>query len=54
MSIRIGYAQQIITLPVDKPLFLAGFGRSRRAETIHDDLYERALAMQTLLASSNM
>ena len=44
---NIGYAQQIITPSLDKPVYLAGFGNDRRAETIHDDLYARALAIQT-------
>ena len=44
---KIGYAQDVITPSLDKPVFLAGFGNNRRAETIHDDLYVRALTMQT-------
>lgn len=44
---KIGYAQQTITPSLDKPVYLAGFGNDRRAETIHDDLYARALAIQT-------
>jgi hypothetical protein len=43
---NIGYAQQAITPSLDRPVFLAGFGNDRRA-TIHDDLYVRALAIQT-------
>jgi hypothetical protein len=43
---NIGYAQTTITPTLDKPVFLAGFGNNRRAETIHDDLYVRALAIQ--------
>jgi len=43
---KAGYAQDIITPPLDKPVFLAGFGNNRRAESIHDDLYVRALAVQ--------
>jgi hypothetical protein len=43
---KIGYAQNTITPLLDKPVYLAGFGNNRRAETIHDDLYVRALAMQ--------
>jgi hypothetical protein len=43
---KIGYAQNIITPALDKPVYLAGFGNNRRAETIHDDLYARALALQ--------
>ena len=44
---KIGYAQNVITPSLDKPVFLAGFGNNRRATTIHDDLYVRALAIQT-------
>ena len=44
---NIGYAQQIITPTLDKPVYLAGFGQNRRAETVHDDLYVRALTIQT-------
>ncbi len=44
---KIGYAQNVITPALDKPVYLAGFGNNRRAETIHDDLYVRALAIQT-------
>ncbi len=41
----IGYAQRVITPTLERPVFLAGFGRNRRAETVHDDLYARALAL---------
>lgn len=44
---KIGYAQTVITPALDKPVYLAGFGNNRRAETVHDDLYARALAIQT-------
>jgi hypothetical protein len=44
---KIGYAQAVITPTLDKPVFLAGFGQNRRAESIHDDLYVRALSIQT-------
>ncbi len=44
---EIGYAQHVITPSLDKPVYLAGFGNNRRAETIHDNLYARALAIQT-------
>jgi hypothetical protein len=43
---KVGYAQDIITPALNKPVFLAGFGNNRRAETIHDDLYVRSLAIQ--------
>ena len=43
---KIGYAQQIITPSLDRPVFLAGFGQNRRAQTVHDDLFARALALR--------
>jgi hypothetical protein len=43
---EIGYAQQVITPTLDRPVFLAGFEQNRRAQTVHDDLYARALALQ--------
>jgi hypothetical protein len=43
---NIGYAQNVITPSLEKPVFLAGFGNNRRAQSIHDDLYARALAIQ--------
>ncbi len=46
MTLQIGYAQAIITPSLDRPVFLAGFGRNRRAETVHDDLYARALTLR--------
>jgi len=44
---NVGYAQAVITPSLDKTVFMAGFGQNRRAETVHDDLYVRALALQT-------
>lgn len=43
---KIGYAQTAITPSLDRPVYLAGFGQNRRAESIHDDLYARALAIK--------
>jgi hypothetical protein len=43
---EIGYAQQSITPALDRPVFLAGFGQNRRAQSVHDDLYARALALR--------
>jgi len=43
---KIGYAQTVITPALNKPVYLAGFGNNRRATTVHDDLYARALAIQ--------
>ncbi|MFQ5420509.1 MAG: hypothetical protein ACE5EY_09115 [Anaerolineae bacterium] len=45
MSFQTGYAQAVITPSLERPVYLAGFGRNRRAETIHDDLYVRAPAL---------
>lgn len=44
---KIGYAQTVITPSLETPVYLAGFGQNRRAETVHDDLYARSLAIQT-------
>ena len=45
MTLTVGYAQTVITPSLERPVFLAGFGQDRRAESIHDDLYARALAV---------
>jgi hypothetical protein len=42
---NIGYAQAAITPSLERPVYLAGFGQNRRAESVHDDLYARALAL---------
>jgi hypothetical protein len=42
---KAGYAQTEITPSLDRPIFLAGFGHNRRAESAHDHLYARALAI---------
>ncbi len=44
---KIGYAQTVITPALERPVFLAGFGHNRRAESLHDDLFARALALST-------
>ena len=43
---NVGYAQAVITPSLDRPVFLAGFGNDRRAISVHDDLYVRALAIE--------
>jgi len=43
---KTGYAQSVITPSLDRPVYLAGFGHNRHAETIHDDLTVRSLAIQ--------
>jgi len=43
---KVGYAQNIITPSLERPVFLAGFGNNRRAQTVHDDLFVRALTIQ--------
>jgi hypothetical protein len=44
--LQVGYSQAIITPSLDRPVFLAGFGQNRRAQSIHDDLSARALAIK--------
>jgi hypothetical protein len=43
----IGYAQNGITPSLERPVFMAGFDKNRRATAIHDDLFVRALALRT-------
>jgi hypothetical protein len=45
MTLQVGYAQATITPALERPVYLAGFGRNRTAESVHDDLYARALAL---------
>jgi hypothetical protein len=45
MSLSIGYAQAVITPTLDRPVFLAGFGRDRRATAVNDDLFARVLLL---------
>lgn len=40
-----GYAQRTITPSLNAPVYLAGFDPNRRAESVHDDLWVRALAL---------
>jgi hypothetical protein len=42
MTLQAGYAQATITPALERPVYLAGFGRNRRALTVHDDLFVRA------------
>ena len=44
--LQIGYSQAVITPSLERPVFLAGFGQNRRAQTVHDDLFVRALALK--------
>jgi len=46
MMLQLGYSQAIITPSLDPPVFLAGFGQNRCAETVHDDLSVRAMALK--------
>jgi hypothetical protein len=46
MTFSIGYAQDAITPSLERPVFLAGFDRDRRAVGVHDDLFVRVLALQ--------
>jgi hypothetical protein len=45
MSLSIGYAQAVITPSLDRPVFLAGFGRNRLATAVNDDLFARVLLL---------
>jgi hypothetical protein len=45
MSLRLGYAQDIISPSLERPIYLAGFGQNRRAESVRDELTVRALAL---------
>lgn len=45
-AVEVGYAQQIITPALIPPVYLAGFGQNRVAQSVHDDLYVRVLAFQ--------
>ena len=45
MSLQIGYAQSVITPSLERPVYLAGFGRNRRAVSVHDELFARVLAL---------
>lgn len=47
MSIYLGYSQTVITPDLDRPVYLAGFSRDRRATAVHDDLTARALCLRT-------
>jgi hypothetical protein len=42
----VGYAQHIITPSLGRTVYLAGFGQNRTAQSVHDDLYVRALALE--------
>ena len=44
-QLSAGYAQHKITPTLEQPVFLAGFDANRRATSIHDDLWVRALAL---------
>jgi len=44
---KFGFAQAVITPRLDKPVYLAGFGQNRRAETVHDDLTVRVLVLSS-------
>ena len=47
MTFYTGYSQQAISPRLDQKVFLAGFGHNRLAESVHDDLYVRAIAIQS-------
>lgn len=45
MRLMAGYAQAVITPSLERPVYLAGFGQNRCAESVHDDLYVRAVSL---------
>ncbi len=45
MTLYVGYAQNPISPDLSRPVYLAGFERNRRAQSVHDDLFARALAL---------
>src|SRR4051812_36429948 len=45
--LRVGFGAVDITPAVgDKPVYLAGFGKDRRATKVHDPLFARAVVLQ--------
>lgn len=46
MPLRIGFARQTITPSLERPVYLAGFGQNRPAQSVHDDLWACALALE--------
>jgi hypothetical protein len=42
---KIGFAKHDITPDLGRPVYLAGFGQNRRAETVHDELTARSIAI---------
>lgn len=45
-QLQAGAAARKITPPLDRPVYLAGFGNNRAATGVHDDLWARCLALQ--------
>lgn len=45
--IKLAFARRSITPSLTQPVYLAGFGRNRVAETVHDDLDVRVLAFES-------
>jgi hypothetical protein len=45
MKLKAGFAWCSITPSLDRPVYLAGFGQNRRAQSIHDDLSVRAVSL---------
>ena len=45
-ALRFGFAKRTLTPALgDRPVYMAGFGKDRRASGIHDDLWARAVAV---------
>jgi hypothetical protein len=45
MNLKASFAWCSITPSLDRPVYLAGFGQNRRAQSIHDDLSVRAVSL---------
>jgi hypothetical protein len=45
MTLQAGFAWCSITPSLESPVYLAGFGQNRRAQSIHDDLSVRAVSL---------
>ncbi|MEY2986973.1 MAG: hypothetical protein RJB13_494 [Pseudomonadota bacterium] len=47
-TLEVGFAQESITPAIDdpnEPIWIAGFGQNRKAESVHDNLWARAVAL---------
>jgi hypothetical protein len=46
MPLRIGFARQTVTPSLSQPVYMAGFAQNRLAQSVHDDLWVCALALE--------